>query len=31
MKQTRHLVTVWNPSYADDAMKSQLRVLRLRP
>jgi hypothetical protein len=25
--QPRHLVTVWNPSYADDAMDDHLRVL----
>ena len=25
---TRHLVTVWNPSYARDAMDEHLRVLR---
>jgi hypothetical protein len=25
---TRHLVTVWNPSYASDAMEEHLRVLR---
>ena len=25
--QPRHLVTVWNPSYADDAMDAHLRVL----
>jgi hypothetical protein len=27
MTQVRHLVTVWNPSYADDAMDAHLRVL----
>jgi hypothetical protein len=27
MTQARHLVTVWNPSYADDAMDAHLRVL----
>ena len=25
---TRHLVTVWNPAYARDAMEEHLRVLR---
>ena len=24
---TRHLVTVWNPSYAEDAMEQHLAVL----
>ena len=27
MDRTRHLLTVWNPSYADDAMDAHLRVL----
>ncbi len=27
MTQARHLVTVWNPSYADDALDAHLRVL----
>ena len=27
MTPARHLVTVWNPSYADDAMDAHLRVL----
>ena len=25
--EARHLVTVWNPSYANDAMDAHLRVL----
>ncbi|MBA3672136.1 MAG: hypothetical protein H0W68_08970 [Gemmatimonadaceae bacterium] len=28
-QSTRHLVTVWNPSYAESAMDEHLRVLRL--
>lgn len=27
MPSPQHLVTVWNPSYADDAMDAHLRVL----